>query len=210
MTVGIGAYGPNAGAAVLAAWAEVERGVTGEVGGFAVFAAILPSGLLTLECQRGGLQRIRAEWVENGVLGLMEQALIAGVITSGPDRAVPLSQFLAVGERGLVTGHRRPDHLGADGVPLNIAALRLLEAGTAPDLALAQVIDPNPEVDAGLIAVSHNALALGETARVMRRMDRGQALLLAPGCGLAVLHNSIQPQYGLAERVARAGMAVFS
>lgn len=210
MTVGIGAFGPQAGAAVLAAWAEVERGATGEIGGFAVFAAILPEGPLTLECQRGGLQRMRTDWGANGVLRLMEQARIAGVITSGPDRAVPLSQFLAVGQRGLVTGHRRPDHAGADGVHLNTAALRLLEAGTTPDLALAQVIDPNPEVDAGLIAVSQDSVAMRETARVMRRIDRGQAVLVRPGCGLAVLHNSIQPQAGLAERVARVGMAVFS
>ncbi|WP_054007794.1 DUF6963 family protein [Cypionkella psychrotolerans] len=210
MTIGIGAYGPSAGAAVLAAWAEVERQSAGEVGGFAVFAAILSGGPLTLECQRGGLQCIRSEWVENGVLGLMAQAQVAGVITSGPDRAVPLSQYLAVGQSGLVTGHRRPDHAGEDGVPLNIAALRLLEAGKAPDLALAQVIDPSPEVDAGLIAVSHDALALRETVRVMRRMDRGQAMLQGPSWGLAVLHNSIQPQQGLAEKVARAGMAVFS
>ncbi|WP_099825120.1 DUF6963 family protein [Oceaniglobus indicus] len=209
MTVGIAAFGPGAGAAVVAGWNAAETGVTGDIGGFAVFTAILPqAGPLSVQCQRGGLTAVRAAWGD--VLGLMLRAPVAAVITSGPDRAVPLSQFLAASHNGLVTGHRRPDRAGADGVPVNIAALRLLDAGATPDDAVRQVTDANPDIDAGLIAVTAKAVALADTALVMHRRDRGRALIRHPDRGLAVLHNSIQPQAGYAERIAQAGMTAFS
>ncbi len=211
MTVGIGAFGANAGAAILAAWAEAERGATGDIGGFAVFVAIPEgAGPVTVECQRGGLATIRAGWAATGLLDVMASAPVAGVITSGPDRVVPLAQFLPAGRRGLVTGHRLPHRPGADGVPLNVAALRLMEAGVPPEEAVRRFVDADPEVDAGLIAVTQSAIALADTACVLRRRDRGQALVHAPGVGLAVLHNSIVPRAGHADRIARAGLAAFS
>lgn len=211
MTVGIGAFGPNAGAAVLAAWEEAERGATDDIGGFAVFVTIpAGAGPIAVECQRGGLATIRAEWAVTGLLEVMARAPVAGVITSGPDRVVPLAQFLPAGRRGLVTGHRLPHRRGADGVALNVAALRLLEAGVPPEEAVRRIVEADPEIDAGLIAVTRDAIALADTAHVLQRRDRGQALVHAPGAGLAVLHNSIEPRAGYADRIARAGLAAFS
>lgn len=211
MTVGIGAFGPGAGAAILAAWAEAERDVTGDIGGFAVFCAIPHgAGPVSAECQRGGLARIRREWDGTGLLDLMARATVAGVITSGPDRAVPLTRFLPASRAGLITGHRRPDGADAEGVPLNVVALRLLETGASPQDAVHRVTAANPGLDAGLIAVTANAIALADTARVLRRADRGQASVHAPGAGLVVLHNSITPGAGHADRIAAAGRAGFS
>lgn len=211
MTVGIGAFGVHAGAAVLAAWEEAELGATGDIGGFAVFVAIPDgAGPVSIECQRGGLATIRAEWSATGLFDVMARAPVAGVITSGPDRAVPLAQFLPAGRGSLVTGHRLPHRPGAGGVPLNIAALGLLEAGVPPEVAVRRVVEADPEVDAGLITVTRDAIALADTAHVLRRRDRGQALVHAPGAGLAVLHNSIEPRAGYADRIARAGLAAFS
>lgn len=211
MTVGIGAFGPSAGAAVLAAWEEAERNVTGDIGGFAVFVAIpAGAGPVSVECQRGGLATIRAEWGGTGLLDLMARAHVAGLITSGPDRVVPLSQLVPAGRAGLVAGHRLPREPGADGVPLNVAALRLLEAGVPPAEAVRRVTDAEPDVDAGLIAVTPDAIALANTTRVRQRTDRGQALIHASGAGLAVLHNSIEPRAGYADRIARAGLAALN
>lgn len=211
MTVGIGAFGPNAGAAVLAAWEAAEAGVTGDIGGFAVFVAIpLGTGPVMVECQRGGLARIRAEWGDTGLLDIMALATIAGVITSGPDRVVPLSQLVPASRAGLITGHRLPREPGADGVSVNVAALRLLEVGVSPEDAVRRVTAANPGIDAGLIAVTPDDIGFADTARVRGRADRGQAMLHRPGAGIAVLHNSIEPRDGYADRIAHAGLAAFN
>src|SRR5690606_10467348 len=87
---------------------------------------------------------------------------------------------------------------------------RLMEAGEAPAAAVAAAVAAEPEIDAGLIAVAPGALGVAETRRVLRRNDRGRALLALPGgaAAVGVLHNAIQPFEGLALLAAGAARAV--
>ena len=211
MTIGIAAFGPSAGQAVLAGLNAVESVGIGEIRGFGVFAALCPDGtLVRARTQRGGGPVLLADLGRQGQLSQAESATVAALISSGPDRPEPLDQFLPGSPAGLVTGHLLPNTAGRDGVPLNLAVLRRMEAGDAPRGAVPAVIDANPEIDAGLIAVSQGTLAFAETRRVGRRNDRGQARLdIRDGAaGVAVLHNAIQPFEGLALLAAGAARAV--
>lgn len=102
---------------------------------------------------------------------------VAGVITSGPDRLVPLSSLGPASHRGFVIGHRLPREPGAEGIPLDVVALRSQEAGISPVKAVRSLTDVNPQVAACPIAVTvaSDAMACAETARVGQRTDRGQA-----------------------------------
>ncbi|MDZ5453142.1 DUF6963 family protein [Labrys sp. ZIDIC5] len=213
MTIGIAAFGAEAGRAVWAAWAEAERLGKGDLHGFAVFYALAPDGEpVGLECQRGGLETIRAQWSTRPDLAWMMASPLAAVITSGPDRPEPLTQFLVVSRRGFVTGHRLPNIAGASDVPVNREALSLIERGVHPDEAVRMVLQANPRVDAGLIAVTPHAIGLEDSERVRERTDRGRAHVLATDgrYGLALLHNSIEPAEGLAESAARRAAAVLA
>ena len=96
-------------------------------------------------------------------------ARVAAVISSGPDRPEPLTQFLAGADGlGLVTGHRLPNQPGADGRPLNRMALDLMAEGAPPQQAIDAVLAAHPEWDAGLIALHAQdglGLATGGAAR---------------------------------------------
>ncbi|MGJ4859110.1 hypothetical protein AB4037_24600 [Labrys sp. KB_33_2] len=213
MTIGIAAFGTGAGRAVWAGWAEAEKLGKGDLHGFAVFYALAPNGEATaLECQRGGLETIRATWTARPDLAWMMASPLAAVITSGPDRPEPLTQFLLAGRKGFVTGHRLPNTVGTSGLAVNAEALALLEAGVDPAVAVRRVMEANPRVDAGLIAVTGDAIGLADSERVRERDDRGEALILAPDkrYGLALLHNSIEPVKGLAEGAARPAVAVLA
>lgn len=209
MTIGIGARGAAAGRAVLAGLAAVEAVGSGEIGGFGVFRALAPGGMLIdAETQAGGHRALVAELERRDLLAAAGAAGVAALISSGPNRPEPLTQFLAAGPVGLVTGHRRPDRPGADGVAVNLAALRLMDGGQAPQRAVATVLDANPELDAGLIAVTAAAIGVAETRRVRRRTDRGSARLAVGDGEVAVLHNAIQPFEGLAMLAAGAARTV--
>ncbi|MGE4436943.1 DUF6963 family protein [Achromobacter sp.] len=198
MTIGIAAYGSNAGAAVRAAALGAELLGHGAIGGFAVFAVLDEAGRVHhAACQRGGVTTLDLPpaWL---------RARHAALIESGPDRPEPLAQFLPGADGvGLVTGHRLPNRPGADGVPLNQAVLRRLAAGEPAQVAVAEVLHAHPEVDAGLIALSASGqLACGNSARVARRPDQGQAGRDDGASRLALLHNSIFPCPPLAEAMA--------
>lgn len=211
MTIGIAAFGSSAGQAILAGLAAVETIGTGEIRGFGVFAALEADGtLIRAETQRGGGVAWRADLERQGLMERAAMAPVAALISSGPDRPDPLAQFLPAGPAGLVTGHRLPNTPGSDGVPLNTACLHRLLGGAAPSEAVAAVLDAHPEIDAGLIAVTRDAVAFGETVRVGRRGDRGRAhLTIGDGAaGVAVLHNAIEPFEGLALLAAGAARAV--
>ena len=211
MTVGVAAFGAGASAAVLAGLAAVEAVGVGDIGGFAVFAAIAADGhAIGAETQRGGLAALRRDLERRGLVARANAATVAALISSGPDRPEPLAQFLPASGAGLVTGHRLPNTPGIDGVALNAAVLRRLEAGEAPSDAVAAVLAANPEVDAGLIAVIPGRLAFADSRRVARRNDRGEARLdVRDGAaGVAVLHNSIRPHEGLAAVAAGAARLV--
>lgn len=211
MTIGIAARGADAGRAILSGLAAVEAVGTGEIRGFGVFRAIAPDGsLIDAETQDGGGASLRESLERRGLLARAEAATVAALISSGPNRPEPLVQFLAGSAAGLVTGHRRPDLAGDEGVAMNRAALARLESGDSPEAAVAAITTANPEIDAGLIAVTAGGLALAETARVRRRTDRGSARLVIRNgaAGVAVLHNAIQPFEGLAALAAGAARLV--
>lgn len=198
MTIGVAAYGPGAGAAVRMAAMAAELLGHGAIGGFAVFAILDEDGRVRhAACQRGGVAALDLPlaWLD---------ARHAALIESGPDRPEPLAQFLPGADGvGLATGHRLPNRPGADGTPLNQAALRLMAAGLAPADAVRRTLRANPEVDAGLIALSASGeIGWGNTPRVARRPDQGQAWRDNGASRLAVLHNSIHPCAPLAEAMA--------
>lgn len=198
MTIGVAAYGPGAGAAVRTAALAAELLGHGAIGGFAVFAILDAHGRVRqTACQRGGIAALDlpASWLD---------ARHAALIESGPDRPEPLTQFLPGADGvGLATGHRLPNRPGADGTPLNAAVLRLMAAGISAADAVGRVLQANPEVDAGLIALSATGeIGWGNTPRVARRPDQGQAWRDNGACRLAVLHNSIYPCAPLADAMA--------
>src|SRR5687768_16062026 len=110
MTIGIAAYGTRAGLAVCLALKAVEAVGRGAVGGFVSFVAIRSDGSVgRAETQQGGIAATFGAGLERLPTDLRD-ALCAGVMSSGPDRPTPLSQFTpaAVGV-GLITGHRMPN-----------------------------------------------------------------------------------------------------
>lgn len=204
MTIGIVASGPGAGAAVMAALDAAEVLGSGAIGGFAVFAMLDGEGRVhRTAVQRGGSLSldVPATW---------RAATRAAVISSGPDRPEPLSQFLpALDGVGLVTGHRLPHLPGADGVPVNRAVLERIRAGAVPQEAVDEVLSALPELDAGLIALSADGqVGWANTQRVRRRPDHGHAWRARPAeagseaLQLALLHNAIHARVPLAAAVA--------
>ncbi|MBN7778828.1 hypothetical protein JYP49_21510 [Nitratireductor aquimarinus] len=198
MTIGIAAYGEGSLAAVQAAVSAAELLGRGAIGGFAVLAVIEANGEIAYRTtQRGGISAldIPVDWF---------QAQYAAVISSGPDRPDPITQFLA-GKAGvgLVTGHRLPNSPTADGVSANIAVLDRMAVGEAPQDCIDAVLAQDPEMDAGLIAVALGGrLGISNASRVLRRGDLGQAHLEEGGRGFALLLNSIFAATGECQTLA--------
>ncbi len=214
MTIGIGAAGPNAGLAVFRALVAAEAVGTGAIGGFAVFAALTANGrVFRAETQRGGSATLFTEGETTGTAPPPEiaAAQFAALMSSGPDRPVPLSQFLAASEAGLVTGHRLPNTPGPDGRPVNEAVLAAMAEGSSAEKALASVLDRDPEVDAGMIALGPgHGLAAANSRRVAVRPDLGSAQMAAGNAAVAVLHNAIRPSAELAPLVAAVAFEVMA
>ena len=103
-------------------------------------------------------------------------ARVAAVISSGPDRPEPLTQFRPAPTAWAVTGHRLPNQPGADGRPLNRMALDLMAEGAPPQQAIDAVLAAHPEWDAGLIALhAQDGLGLGSSARGATTWARSSA-----------------------------------
>jgi hypothetical protein len=209
MTIGIGAYGPRAGYAVYAGLSAAEKIGRGAIGGFVTYAAITADGrLLRHETQRGGSTTLFIDGETTGVSPPPEvsEATAAAVISSGPERPVPLSQFLtADASGGLVTGHRLPNAMSINGTPMNVEALVHLCAGRPAQEAVDLVLDQNREADIGLIVIDLRGHAYARNSdRVKRRPDLGHARAEDPHAGavVEVLHNAIRPYPTLASVVA--------
>ena len=134
MTFALGAFGPNAGLAAFRALRLVETVARGSIGGFITDAAITKDGeLVCQETQHGGTRTLFAEGESCGVEPpeRTANAVAVGLLASAPDRPDPLSQFVpADGAVGILTGHRLPNQVGADGRPLNAAVyLRICFGG---------------------------------------------------------------------------------
>ncbi len=211
MTIGIAAYGPNAGLAVLRALAAVEGIGRGAIRGFVSFVALTSEGTVV----RAMVQRHGTNALFEGGLDAMPAAMrtarAAGVMSSGPDRPEPLSQFTpAEGGVGLVTGHRMPNTIGVSGVNLNDEVLDLLRRGASPERAVESVVAANPDVDAGIIALTFDGrIHAADTKYVQRRGDAGKAIVGSSGEAIvAVLHNAIRPHRPIATLAAEVAMDV--
>ena len=209
MTIGIAAYGPNAGLAIFTGLRVAERIGRGCIGGFASLAALDAEGALhRAATQRGGSSTL---FIDGDVVGAEPPPAIAGapiaaLMSSGPDRPEPLSQFVAADPRlGLVTGHRFANEHGANGVAFNEEVLKRMLGGMDVAAAVDAVIDAHPQRDVGLIGIDLGGqVHARDSARVLRRPDRGEALRerRTPRAIVAVLHNAIHPAAGLAAIVA--------
>lgn len=207
MTIGIGAFGPNAGLAVFRALRAAEKVGTGAIGGFATFAAITADGrAIFAVTQRGGAATAFTEGETTGVdpWPKFGSARVAAVISSGPDRPGDLTKFIPVDPAvGLVTGHRIPPTTGKNGLPMNSDALARMQSGIAAADAATVVIGENPEADCGLICVDlAGRIGFANTIRVLRRPDVATALRSDTGASVAVLHNAIRPHQAIADLAA--------
>ncbi|MFO1350265.1 MAG: hypothetical protein U1F68_06125 [Gammaproteobacteria bacterium] len=217
MTIGIVAYGPNAGLAVFQALRAAERVAWGAIGGFASFAAISTTGgLLRAQTQRGGTTTLFVDGDRVGVdpPPLLAEARIAAVMASGPDRPEPLSQFVPGDPAvGLVSGHRLPNTAGREGMIINLDVLERMRRGASPRAAVDAVLDANPQADAGLIAVDLQGNVYARNSwRVIQRPDLGWAGRERdhPKAAVAVLHNAIQPAHALAPLAVEVALAVMT
>ena len=216
MTIGIGAAGYRAGLAVFAALAAAERVASGAIGGFAVFAAIDEDGQLhRAETQRGGTTTLFTEGERTGAPppAAVAEAPYAAVMSSGPDRPAPLSQFLAAAPAvGLVTGHRLPNGTGREGIALNQAVLNRIARGMDAESALNEVLVAEPDADAGMIALGPSCgIAALNSALVARRYDLGHAAASSPcGAAVEVIHNAILPSRSLAPLIADIALSIMA
>lgn len=214
MTIGIGASGPGAGLAVFRGLQAAEAVGRGSIRGFAVFAAIMPSGqLVYAETQRGGSRTLFIEAETTGIdpTPQIQLATAAAIISSGPERPLPLRQFLA-GEAqvGLVSGHRMPNRPGTSGMALNAETLSLMAQGLPAATSVQKVLAANPDADVGLIAIDlQGGIYAQNSHRVSQRPDVGQASRIHPTTQsqVSVLHNAIDPTPSLADLVADIAIA---
>ncbi len=218
MTIGIGAYGHRAGEAVFMALQQAELVGKGSIRGFAVFAAITNDGTLVYyKTQRGGTTTLVTRGETTGVFLPPEvlSAKIAGVISSGPDRAEPLEGTLPANAGvGLVTGHRLPrSACRVHGTPLNQEVLEIMEAGLSAGEAVEIVVDENLESDAGLIAVDINGvIGIKNSVKVERRPDFAKIYRedTVNDVKVAVLMNEIHPVPAVAEIAAGVAMDIMN
>lgn len=194
MTIGIAASGRWAGAAILSGLRAVEEVGRGAIGGFVSLAVLTEEQkLLRAETQDGGAQSLFDGPPSNDIL----QARWAGLISSGPNRPAPLSQFVAaLPSVGIVTGHRFPHARTNDGQALNSLILSIMQAGSPPQGAVDDVIARHPDFDAGFLALSvHGEIGLGNMSSVASLKDQGSFKTRCAETGnmVATLHNAIRP-----------------
>lgn len=215
MTIGIAVAGPGAGLAVVRALAAVEKVTRGAIGGFVSFAVITSDRrLLRAETQRGGTSTLFTDGERLGSTppSQLADAPLAVLMSSGPDRPTPLSQFTpGEADAGLVTGHRLPN-VALSGRPSpNIALLTRLRAGEEPETAVPAVLTDYADADTGLIGLDASGrIVLGNTALTDARPDLGSVLVTSQFGSVGILHNAIYPVHGLAEFAAGVALDCLS
>jgi hypothetical protein len=206
MTIAIAAAGPRAGRAIYEGLKAAEKIGTESIGGFVTFAALTASGeIVRFETQRGGSSTLFVDGEYCGAEPPPEvaEAKAAGLISSGPDRPTPLSQFVTADPKaGLVTGHRLPTAISVHGKPMNVEALEQLLAGRSAREAVDAVVGANPAADCGLIAIDlAGNVCARNSVRVLGRPDAHQAEmnLDSPAGKVIAFQNAIQPLKIVAE-----------
>lgn len=219
-TIAIAAVGPNAGSAVFRALQEAEKVASGSIGGVAVMDVMLTDGTICSygNFGRGGTGTLFVKGEQTGVPPPAEiaSAPIAVIVSTGPRTGGrisgdPCNQDFSAGAEniGLVVGHRIPDAPGRDGEPVNAHVIRLMKEGLGPRQAVDQVMNANPEVDAGLIAVSSDGtIAMHNSRRVDRRPDYGHARGedAASGAVVETILNEIHPPQAIAQLVVNVAL----
>jgi hypothetical protein len=207
MTIGIAAFGPRSGHAILEGLSAAESIGRGAVGGFVSFAVL---------CVDGRLRRAETQTGGSHGLGVVPEEMLAGriaaLMSSAANRPEPLAQFvLGADGVGLVTGHRFPNMPGRSGVALNQQVLAEMAKGLSPATAIASIVADNADADAGLIAIDlKGRVGSADTRRLERLADRNSAKVGSRRTGglVAVRHNGIRPFRGLALVVAEIALAV--
>lgn len=194
MTIGIAATGPWAGAGILAGLRAVEAVGQGGICGFVSLAVLTAEQrLLRAETQNGGTRTLFSGQPPEEIL----KAPYAGLISSGPDRPTPLSQFVtALPGVGIVTGHRMPQARTGNARPLNALILEAMRSGANVQTAINDVITAHPGFDAGFIALSaQGEIGLGNMPSVLRLSDQGSATSHCNerNTSVATIHNGIRP-----------------
>ena len=194
MTIGIVAFGANAGAGILAGLHSVETNGRGAIGGFVSLAALTEDGrLFRASIQDGGSQALFGTDLPIEIA----QAQLVGLISSGPNRPEPLSDFVAAEAGvGIVTGHRMPQTRVDDGIALNAMVLAAMKSGAHPQVAVDQVIALHPEMDTGFLACSTAGfIGSGSTKSVLARGDQAVGILESTSvtARVATIHNAISP-----------------
>jgi hypothetical protein len=205
MTIGIAASGPGAARAILEALAAAESVGKGAIGGFISVAAIGEGVLHRCESQRDGARGL----LDQGLPDTIALASLAVLMSSGPDRPEPLSQFTPGDANvGLVTGHRFPNMPGKDGLGLAASALQRMREGKTPEEAAEEVAEANSAADAGLICMDLNGqIGVANTRYVAAFPGLGQAVRSIGQARVAVLCNAIAPASPIADLVADLALA---
>ena len=202
MTIGIAAIGPAAGSGIIAGLRAVEKIGRGAIGGFVSLVILSDDGrLLRASVQDGGAEALFPEETPREIA----QAQFAGLISSGPNRPEPLSQFITAKPGvGIVTGHRMPHTKGKDKIALNSIVLAEMASGKDPQEAIDRVVGLYPDMDAGFLAVSVDGrMGIGNCQSVLTRRDKGMGILnvKSGAAKVATIHNSIFP-HGLVSTLA--------
>jgi hypothetical protein len=212
VTIGIAAFGPNAARAIVRALSAIEAVGRGAIGGFVSLVAITATGHVERRQTQQGGSALLFPGGPASMPAIIADARIAGLMSSGPNRPEPLSQFTpADGQVGIVTGHRMPNTIGASGMNVNDEVLERMRGGEAPADAVRRVTAANPDVDAGLIALAiDGSIAAADTSSVARRGDTGRAMIgsASEGAAVAVLHNAIRPHRPIAALAAEIAMDI--
>ena len=194
MTIGIAAFGPNAALGIISGLDAVEKIGRGAIGGFVSIVALNEKGeLIRFASQDGGAKIL----FTNDLIYRIKGVRLAGLISSGPNRPEPLSQFIAAKPGvGIVTGHRMPQTKSSNGTALNSLVLQNMEKGMHPQQAIDVVTATHPNADAGFIAFSIDGdIGQGNCALVSMRSDQGLGSLSVNKevAWVSTIHNSISP-----------------
>ena len=198
MTIGIAVTGKHAVVHALRVLRSAEILGSGAIGGFAVLAVMAEDGSVHYsQTQDGGSHALdlNPAWLK---------AQRAAIISSGPNRPEPLQQFLpSLPGIALMTGHRLPNRLTPQGLPLNQVALQALAHGRSATQAVHDTVNAYPEYDTGLMAITADGhIAYANTARVMRRPDLHHGEQQHPEQHVAVMLNSIYFAPHITPRIA--------
>lgn len=220
-TIAIAATGPRAGEAVFRALQAAEKISSGSIGGVAWFYAMTADGKIhqVSNYGRGGTATLFILGEKTGVPPPPElaQATVAGVVSTGP-REPWLDEYDGphpwFGDGiGFVIGHRLPDAIGIDGLPVDHAVFRLMREGLSAREAVDQVMSRNPRVDAGLLAVAANGeVAMHNSKLVDARPDYGRARGedIPSGAVVETILNEIHPPQAVAQLVVDKALEVMS